>query len=495
MEFGDTGFSVLAACLTYLTLMVLIGALSARFSSGGILEFFLGGRRLSGFVVALSAVVSGRSAWLLLGFTGVAFTRGISAVWAVVGYIVAELFMFLFMAPALRSRTEELDAMTIPDFLEGRFGNRGQMLRILSVAVILVFMTAYVGGQFKAGGKAFDAAFGIDAGSGVLVTAAIVLVYTMLGGFLAVSITDLVQACLMIIALVAVPILAVADCGGVGPMLEKLGGLDSCLLDPLALGAGGLIAFLGIGLGSPGNPHILVRYMSVSDPRQLRLSAVVGTIWNTVMAWGALFIGLAGRALLETKEALPDGDVETVYLCLASRYLSPFLYGLVLSSVLAAIMSTADSQLLVAASAVVRDIGQKILGRSPPGGQGRDVLLSRAVVALLVVVAVVLGILAEDLVFWLVLFAWGGVGAAFGPTIILALCWKGMTRWGAAAGLITGASVLIVWKLSGLSESVVYELVPAFFLSALAIWAVSLFTRSGGRPDGRSDGRPGGLVD
>lgn len=472
-----TSLPVLAACLSYLICLVFIGALTARFSSTGIAEFFLGGRRLSGLVVALSAVVSGRSAWLLLGFSGIAFTRGLSAFWAVAGYIAAELLMFLFMAPALRRRTEELGALTIPDFLEARFGNRGHMLRLLSVAVILVFMTAYVGGQFKAGGKALDAAFGMGDGSGVLVTAAIVLVYTMLGGFLAVSLTDLVQACLMIVALVVVPLLALIDLGGIGAMLRELGEMDSSLLDPFALGAGGLIAFLGIGLGSPGNPHILVRYMSVKDPRQLRLAAVVGTVWNVVMAGGALLVGLTGRALFHVKEALPEGDEEKVYLCVAGEYLSPFLYGVVLSSVLAAIMSTADSQLLVAASAVVRDFRQKFLGQDSPPDRKRDVLLSRVVVAILVVIAVILGFLAEDLVFWLVLFAWGGVGAAFGPTIVLALFWRGMTRWGAAAGLVTGTGVLIAWKVSGLSDTVVYELVPAFFLATLAVVVVSLATR------------------
>ncbi len=476
MGSADGDFLVLLACLLYLAVILGIGAASARFSSAGIGEFFLGGRRLSAVVVGLSAVVSGRSAWLLVGFTGMAFEMGLSALWAAAGYIVVELLLFLFVAPALRRRTAALGALTIPDFFEERFQDKSRLLRLLSALIILVFMTAYVSAQFVSGGKALGATFQMGQGTGLVVTAAIVLAYTMVGGFLAVSLTDLVQALFMILALVVLPVMAVIHLGGAGEMFRILGGMEGALLDPFALGLGGLIGFLGIGLGSPGNPHILVRYMSVKDPQKLKVSAAVGTLWNIVMAGGALFIGLAGRAVYLTKDALPKGDTENVYPELAGELLHPFVFGLVLAALLAAIMSTADSQLLVAASALVRDIYQKIFRREKDVSAQKLVLLSRIVIVLLVAAAVLFGFAARDLVFWLVLFAWSGLGASFGPTIILALFWKGATRAGIAAGLLSGTATVIAWKLTGLGQDL-YQLIPGFAVSFLAVVLVSLAGR------------------
>jgi sodium/proline symporter len=394
----------------------------------------------------------------------------------VVGYIVVELFMFLFVAPLLRRHTGQMDDLTIPDFFESRFRDNSHILRILSVAIILIFMTAYVSAQFNAGGKALSTSFGITPGWGVIWTALIVLLYTILGGFLAVSLTDMIQACFMIIALVVLPIVAIADFGGLTAMIDKLGGLDVALIDPFSLGVGGLIGFLGIGLGSPGNPHILVRYMSIERPEQLRVSAVVGTVWNVLMAWGALFIGLVGRAFYETKDVLPAQDTENLYPFLAQLHLHPVMFGMVIASILAAIMSTADSQLLVAASGVVRDIYQKLIRRKEVIPQVQLVLLSRIVIVLVTVVALILGYYASDLVFWLVLFAWGGLGASFGPAIILSLLWRGTTRWGIAAGMVVGTLTVIVWKLTPALKAFMYELIPGFVFATVVIVVVSLLT-------------------
>jgi Na+/proline symporter len=232
--------------------------------------------------------------------------------------------------------------------------------------------------------------------------------------------------------------------------------------------------------------------MSVDDPRRLRVAAVLGTVWNTVMAWGALFIGLAGRAAYGSLAELPGADKENVFPALAADHLHPLLLGLVLASVLAAIMSTADSQLLVAASAVVRDMYQKVLRRKAAIPPRRLVLLSRLTVAALVAAAIVLGMKASEQVFWLVLFAWGGLGASFGPAILLALFWKGTTRWGVAAGLITGTVTVILWKVLGLDERVfgqdgLYELIPAFFLSLAAVVAGSLCGRRNSENRGVAD--------
>ena len=473
--------SALAAFLGYLALVVVVGLLSARFSSAGIGEFFLGGRRMSRFVVALSAVVSGRSAWLLLGVTGMAYARGASAVWAVVGYIVIELLLFVSYAPRLRRFSESYDCITLPDFFAERFDDRSGILRLTLVPIILIFMVSYVAAQFVAGGKAFSASFEIEPVAGVALTATIVLAYTVLGGFLAVSLTDMFQAVFMLLALVALPALAILDRGGLAQVLGELTAIDPSLVDPGAIGFGALIGFLGIGLGSPGNPHILVRYMSIRDPEQLRAAALIGTLWNVVMAWGAIFVGLAGRAYFPLAEMLPAGDTENLYPLLARQHLHPLLLGVVIASIFAAIMSTADSQLLVAASSVVRDLYQKVLRKDRVPPQGQLVRMSRGVVTALVLVALALGLLAEDLVFWLVLFAWAGLGAALGPTSILALYWRGTTRAGVLAGLLTGTGTTIVWKLVPALSSRLYELVPAFALALAATWVVSRATR---RPAG-----------
>ena len=470
--------SALAAFLGYLALVVIVGLLSARFSSTGIGEFFVGGRRMSRFVVALSAVVSGRSAWLLLGVTGMAYARGASAVWAVVGYIVVELALFLSYAPRLRRFAESYDCITLPDFFAERFEDRRGLLRMALVPIVLIFMVSYVAAQFVAGGKAFSASFGLEPAAGVALTAAIVLAYTVLGGFLAVSLTDMFQAVFMLVALVVLPVLALLDRGGLAAVLEELAAIDPALVDPGAIGLGALIGFLGIGLGSPGNPHILVRYMSISDPEHLRASALIGTFWNVVMAWGALFVGLAGRVYFPLTEMLPAGDTENLYPLLARQHLHPLLLGMVIASIFAAIMSTADSQLLVAASSVVRDLYQKVLRRDRELAPRRLVLMSRLVVVALVAVALALGFLAEELVFWLVLFAWAGLGAALGPTSILALYWRGTTRAGVLAGLLTGTATTMLWKSVPALSSRLYELVPAFVLSLAATVLVSRSSRA-----------------
>jgi sodium/proline symporter len=466
----------LGAFIAYLAAMIGIGAWSARFSSAGLSEFFLGGRRMNRVVVALSAVVSGRSSWLLLGVTGMAFTRGASALWAVAGYTVVEAALFLFYAPRLRRFSERYDAITLPDFFADRFGDRGG-LRVVLAAVILLFMVAYVAAQFVGGGKAIGASFGLAPGTGILLTAGIVLGYTVLGGFMAVSLTDTVQAFVMLFALLALPALAIADFGGWGAVVTELAATDAALPDPFALSAGALLGFVGIGLGSPGNPHILVRYMSIADPRQLRFAAVVGTLWNVLMGAGAILIGLVGRAYIASVEALPGADPENLFPVLAGQHLPEFFFGVVIAAIFAAIMSTADSQLLVAASTVVRDVYEKVIRRGRPLTQRRLVVLSRAVVTALVLAALVLGSVADALVFWLVLFAWAGLGAALGPTSILALFWRRTTRAGIFAGLIAGTVTTVVWYFTPALKGALYELIPGFAAGLLATVLVSLATR------------------
>lgn len=467
----------IGAFVGYLLLVIAVGVYATRFSSTGISEFFVGGRKMNRFVVALSAVVSGRSAWLLLGVTGMAYKMGASAVWAVTGYIVVELFMFLYYARRMRRYCEVHDCITLPDFYASRFNDRDGLLRTVLVAIILIFMVSYISAQFVSGGKAFAASFDLDPGTGILLTASIVVIYTVFGGFLAVSLTDMFQAFFMVVALIVLPVIAISDKNGLNAVLLELGRLDETLLDPTALSFGAAIGFLGIGLGSTGNPHVLVRYISIDDPEQLRFSALIGTVWNVLMAWGALFIGLAGRAWFPDVAMLPNADTENLYPVLAQLHLHPALFGVVVASIFAAIMSTADSQLLVAASSVVRDVYEKILRRDEVIPQKRLVIYSRIVVIILVLAALFFGWLAEELVFWLVLFAWAGLGAAIGPTSILAFYWKKTTRAGVIAGLVAGTLTTLFWYYTPALKQTVYELVPAFAAGLLATVVVSLFTR------------------
>jgi sodium/proline symporter len=466
----------IAAFAGYLLLVLGIGIYAARFSSAGVSEFFVGGRVMNRWVVALSAVVSGRSAWLLLGLTGMAYVMGPAALWAAAGYIVVELLLFLFYAPRLRRFAEAFDCVTITDFFAARFGDERGRLRVLIALILLLFMVGYVAAQFVAGGKAFSATFGVGFGTGLLLTAGIVLLYTLLGGFLGVSLTDAAQAVFMLAALAALPLLAAADLGGWGAVTGELRAMDPALVDPFALTLGAFLGFVGIGLGSPGNPHILVRYMSIKDPRQLRFAAFVGTFWNVVMAAGAVAIGMVARVAIPDLAALPAADPENVLPALAQVYLHPVVLGVVVAAIMAAIMSTADSQLLVAASSVVRDVYEKVIHRHRGASQQRLVLYSRIVVVILVGISLLLGVLAEEMVFWLVLFAWAGLGAALGPTSILALFWRGTTRAGVMAGIVTGTATTLVWYYTPVLRGAIYELIPAFLLSTLVTVLVSRYT-------------------
>ncbi len=466
----------IAAFVAYLLFIVGIGLYASKFSSKGISEYFIGGRKMNRVVVALSAVVSGRSAWLLLGVTGMAYAQGPSAIWAVLGYIIVEIFLFIYYARRLRNFTEKRNCITIPDFFAERFGDHDGKLRITIVSIFLIFMVGYISAQFVAGGKAFSSGFGLEMNTGILLTAFIVVVYTILGGFYAVSLSDMIQAFFMILALVILPIIAISNLGGLGELLRQLSLMDIMYVDPFAISVGAAIGFLGIGLGSPGNPHILARYMSIDDSKQLKVAAVIGTLWNVMMAWGAVFIGLAGRAYFPDISMLPGEDTENLFPLLAQLHLHPLLFGVVLASIFAAIMSTADSQLLVAASSVVRDVYEKIIKKGEKVSQKKLVLYSRAVVFLIVLIALFFGFLAEDLVFWLVLFAWAGLGASIGPTSILALYWKRTTRAGVFAGLITGTSVTVIWFYIPFLSDLMYELIPGFFAALFATWIVSLFT-------------------
>ena len=440
-------------------------------------DFFVGGRAMNRFVVALSAVSSGRSAWLVLGVSGMAYLRGIGAVWAVAGYILAELFQFIYIGRKLRQQTEALESITLLDYFESTFNDRKHLVRITGAIIIAIFLTAYVAAQLNAGAISLSTALNIPVFTALVIAAVLILVYMILGGYIAVAYNDVVRAVIMLIGLVIFPIYGLIKIGGLNALLKILSGLNPALIDPLSLGFGVIVGFLGIGLGSPGQPHIVVRYMSINDPDKLRFSAVIGTFWNVVMAWGAVFIGLLGRAIIPAVEQLPDKNHEMVYLVLSSQYFGPILYGLLIGGIFAAVLSTADSQLLVVASTFVRDIYEKVIKKDTQIDEAKKLRLSRYIVLFSGILAMLLAYVAQTYIFWLVLFAWGGLGASFGPTLILSLYWKRTTKYGIVAGMIAGTLITIVWTLWLKPSTGIYELIPAFFGSILTVVLVSLLTK------------------
>lgn len=470
------GNTALFAFGGYLFLLVIIGLYASKSASNSIEDYFIGGRKLNKYVVALSAVVSGRSAWLLLGFSGLAYTIGVSAIWAVLGYIVMEFWMFWSYAPRLRRFSEKHNVITVPDFFAARFDDKNDWIRILTATVIIIFMVFYVSAQFVAGGKAFASSFGISPNEGIIVSATVVLLYTLIGGFLAVSLTDVLQAIFMIFSLICLPILAYLHIGDLSLILYRMTQDDTSFLSPWNIATSSIIGYIGIGLGSLGSPHIMVRYMSINDPNALRFAGILGTFWNIIMALGALMVGLLGKAYYPNLGLITAGDPENIFPELANYLLNPAFFGFVIASIFAAIMSTADSQLLVAASGLVRDIYEKIIKKGQKIPDKTLVLYSRLGVLLLVIIALLFGLYATQLVFWLVLFAWGGLGASIGATSLLAIFWKGTSREGVLAGIIGGTATIFIWELTPSLEGLIYELIPSFFIALFLTFVVSIGT-------------------
>ncbi len=462
--------------LLTLSLPILIGFLTLKKTKNQS-DFLIGGRAIDKFVVALSAVSSGRSSWLVLGVSGMAYTMGTGAVWAVAGYIIAEMFQFIYLGQKLRRYTETYDSLTLLDYFESKFDDAKHFIRITGAVIITIFTISYVAAQFNAGAKSLSTALGFPLLISLGISGLLIIVYMVLGGYIAVSYNDTVRAIIMIMGLVVFPIYGLVKIGGLKVLLNILSELNPSSINPFSLGFGIIIGFLGIGLGSPGQPHIIVRYMSINNADKLRQSTIIGTIWNVVMGWGAVFIGLLGRALFPLANKLPDSDPELIYLVLSSEYFGPVLYGLLIGGIFAAILSTADSQLLVVSSTLVRDVYEKIIKRHTKIREDKKLALSRIVLVFSGLIALIMAYAAKDLIFWLVLFAWAGLGASFGTAIILSLYWKGTNKFGIIAGMITGTTVTIIWKLFLKEPTGIYELIPAFLCSAAAIILVSLFTK------------------
>ncbi|MBU1538218.1 MAG: sodium/proline symporter PutP [Alphaproteobacteria bacterium] len=467
----------------YFVLMLGIGVYAWRKSTSDVAGYMLGGRSLTPSVAALSAGASDMSGWMLLGLPGAMYVAGLSAGWIALGLFIGAFANYLIVAPRLRVYTEVArDAITLPDYFDKRFEDRSRMLRVISSLVIVVFFTLYTSSGLVAGGKLFETSFGLDYTLGLWITAGVVLAYTMVGGFLAVSLTDFVQGCIMFVALVLVPVVALMNVGGIGEVAETVRGVDPGLLN-LFQGATAIsiISAMAWGLGYFGQPHIIVRFMAVRSVRDIPMTRNIGMSWMLVTLVGALATGLVGLAYA-TRTGLEVTDPETIFILLSDVLFDPLITGFLLAAILAAIMSTISSQLLVSSSSLVEDFYGVFLRKDAP--QKELVMIGRLAVLGVSLAAIYLAWNPENSVLGLVSNAWAGFGAAFGPLVILSLTWKRMTRNGALAGIIVGAATVLVWiyapvladgaKLS----SVIYEIVPGFVLSFLAIVGVSLMGKA-----------------
>jgi sodium/proline symporter len=477
----STDATILAVTAVYMAILLGIGFAAARLTRSPE-DFFLAGRSLGSWVTAISSTASSESGWVVLGAVGMAYVNGVSALWYAPGCLLGYVANLYFLAPRLRSEAARQRSLTLPDFLADRFGDPRHVVRLTGVAIIFVSLGGYVAAQMTATGKAMQAILGLSYAQGIAIGGVIIVVYTLMGGFRAVSWTDFFQGTIMVLALVVMPLLVVAEVGGYSAMLEKLAAVDPNLVTATG-GRTGFALFgfmtglLGIGLGYPGQPHVLTRYMAASGDEKIRQTQVIAMVWGVLVFFGAGYLGLAGRLLMP--ELAAGGDPEQLFPLLSRSMLHPLVAGVMLAAILSAIMSTVSSQLLVAASAVSRDLFENVLGVAKSGRAA--VLAGRVAVLVLGVAALAVSLQDVRVVFWFVLFAWSGLGAAFGPVLLLSLWTDLLTRKGVVAGMLTGFGVTVAWKLSGLSDAVIYELVPAFVLATLAALVVSRLDHGGAR--------------
>ncbi|PTX53679.1 sodium/proline symporter [Melghirimyces profundicolus] len=464
---------VIVSILVYLIGMLVIGYYAYHRTSD-LSDYMIGGRALGPAVTALSAGASDMSGWLLMGLPGAMFASGLSSAWIVVGLTAGAYLNWLYVAPRLRTYTEVADnSITIPDYLENRFKDGSRILRIVSALVIFVFFTFYTSSGMVSGGELFKSAFELDYVWGLWITAGVVILYTFFGGFLAVSWTDFVQGTIMFIALVLVPVVTVMEAGGWGPTFNEINGIDPALLDLFkGTSAIGIISLLAWGLGYFGQPHIIVRFMAIRSVREMRQARRIGMGWMIFSIVGAMFTGLVGIAYFSQVDTQLDNP-ETVFIVLSKVLFHPLITGFLLAAILAAIMSTISSQLLVTASALTEDFYKAFFRRSATDRElvlvGRLSLLGVALIALL------LALNPNETILNLVGYAWAGFGAAFGPVVLLSLYWKRMNKWGALAGMVAGALTVIIWEQIPAFDNV-YEIIPGFIACILAILVVSLLT-------------------
>lgn len=468
---------LLSSIILYIAGMLAIGYAAYRRTSN-LSEYVLGGRRLGPAVTALSAGASDMSGWLMMGLPGAMFVSGLSASWIVIGLTLGAFANWLYMAPRLRAYTELANnSITIPSFLENRFGDRSRLLRLVSGIVIMVFFTFYVSAGIVSGGILFENTFQTSYTTGVLLITGVVVAYTLFGGFLAVSWTDFVQGIIMIVALILVPAVTIWHTGGAGAAFQTIREVDPALFDMFkGTSAAAIASLFAWGLGYFGQPHIIVRFMAIKSVGEIKKARTIGMAWMIFSIGGAMFTGFVGIAYFH-REGLSLTNPETIFIRLSEILFHPVITGFLLAAILAAIMSTISSQLLVTSSSLTEDLYKTFFRRA--ASERELVLAGRISVLLVALVALWLASNKNGTILSLVGYAWAGFGASFGPVILFSLYWKRMTRWGAFAGMLAGAVTVIVWPHLPVVH-VLYEIIPGFFACSAAIVIVSLWS---GEPD------------
>ncbi|MBW3552347.1 MAG: sodium/proline symporter [Gemmatimonadetes bacterium] len=466
---------ILAVLVCYLAIMLWIGWWGSR-ESGDVASYYVAGKKLPSWVIAFSSNATGESAWLLLGLTGMGYVVGIHAFWVVLGEVLGVAVAWIFIAGPFKEYTDRFDSITVPDFLEDRFRDGRQIIRRMAALIIFSMVAVYTAAQLTAAGKAFDSFLGLDYTAGVILGTAVVLFYTAFGGFKAVAYTDLLQGLLMFAGLLTLPIVGITAAGGWTAALERLRAIDPALLLPMgdygASPAGVLsaVSFAAVGLAFLGVPQLLVRFISARSRREIPRAGLIAVLCIVVFDAGAVLAGMAGRVLYPGLL-----DPETILPVMAGGLFPALFTGLFLVIVLSAILSTADSLLILASSAVVRDVVQKIY--RPMVSESRLSLYGKITTVIVGVAACVVALGEVRLIFWFVLFAWSGLASAFVPVVVCALYWKRTTLAGAVAGMGVGFGVTVVWVLAFKSAFYdLYEMIPGVGAGLAATVIVSLFT-------------------
>lgn len=483
METISGNHSIAIVIMLYLLFMLAIGFYYYK-RNEDLSDYILGGRKLNKWVTALSSQASDMSGWLLLGLPGYAYLSGMEAAWIALGLGIGTYLNWKFIAKRLRKYTKEAgDAITIPMYLENRFHDKSRLLRTISALFILIFFLFYTSSGFVAGGKLFSTVFGLEYVTALTIGVFVIISYTFMGGFMAVCWTDFFQGMLMIFAITAVPLAAINKLGGISSTTDLIRTIDPHLLSPFTGSDGTLIPLMTVislmawGLGYFGQPHILVRFMAINNPEEIKQSRAIAMIWVIISLAFAVLVGLVGRAYVS--DFLAETTSETVFMVMVNSLFNPLVAGIMMAAILAAIMSTADSQLLVAASAFTEDIYTLVFKSN--ASQKELVWMGRFTVVGISLLAYYFALDPDSSVLDLVAYAWAGFGAAFGPVIVFSLFSKKMTRNAALVGMLIGGITVIIWKQLSGGIFDLYEIVPGFMLSSIAILLITRFGEGPGK--------------
>ncbi len=468
----------LVALILYFVLLVAVGL--GTFNKKENLEgYVLGGRQLGPWVTSMSAEASDMSGWMLMGLPGYAYMAGISAFWIAIGLTLGTWVNWVVVARRLRIFTQEMNnSITLSEYFENRFHDSSKRLRMISAVFIIIFFLIYTSSSFVAGAKLFNTAFGMDYTMGLFISAGIVVFYTLMGGFAAVCWTDLFQGFLMFFSVLIVPVTATYLAGGVGETIARLNSINPNFFSMFTEATSKELSFISIisllawGLGYFGQPHILVRFMAIHAPKEIKQATHIAMTWVVISLAMAVSVGLVGRVYLG--DTLVGAAAETVFLHMSSMFYNPFVAGIVTSGILGAIMSTSDSQLLVAASSFTTDFYSTLIHKN--ASDAELVNVSRLMIVVVSLISVVLALNPNSMILTIVAYAWAGFGAAFGPLVMLSLFWRRMTLNGAMAGIIVGGVTVLIWK-NFFAFTNLYEIVPGFLLSTLAIYVVSIMDK------------------